>query len=396
MFETLSVAAPDPILGLSETFKKDPNPDKINLSVGVYKDSKGATPIFRAVKEAEKRLCDSEKTKSYLSIEGSGEYGEAVQRLLFGPDHEIVASKRALTAHTPGGTGGLRVASDFIARMFPGRKIWMSDPTWANHPNIFAAAGLECGNYPYFDPTANDLDFQAMIDALRKIPEGDVILLHGCCHNPSGIDPTVEQWGEIAKVVAERRLIPLVDFAYQGLADGLREDAEGFLQLCRPGQEILIASSFSKNFGLYNERVGALTVVAADADCAERAMGHIRTCIRCNYSNPPFHGAGIVVSILGDPGLRADWESEVAEMRARINGMRTLFVKTLAAKGVDRDFSFIIRQRGMFSFSGLTKEQVERLKKEYAIYIVGSGRINVAGMTESNMDRLCEAIASVL
>ncbi|MCB9781389.1 MAG: aspartate/tyrosine/aromatic aminotransferase [Candidatus Omnitrophica bacterium] len=396
MFESLVEPTPDAILGLTEAFKKDSNPEKINLSVGVYKDSKGVTPIFRAVKEAEKRLTDLEKSKGYLPINGSEEYGNAVQALLFGEGHEIVSSSRAATAHTPGGTGGLRVAADFLVRMYPGKKIWISDPTWANHPNIFQAAGLEIETYPYFDASKNDLDFDSMIQALGQIPEGDAVLLHGCCHNPTGIDPSVEQWKEIAKVVGERGLLPLVDFAYQGLADGLTEDAVGFLNLCQPGRELLIASSFSKNFGLYNERVGALTVVAADSASAEKAIGHIKTCIRCNYSNPPFHGGGIVTTILNDAALRKDWESEVAEMRVRINGMRTLFVKTLADKGVDRDFGFITRQRGMFSFSGLTKDQVERLKKEYAIYIVGSGRINVAGMTEDNMGRLCDAIKTVL
>ncbi|MCA9424832.1 MAG: aspartate/tyrosine/aromatic aminotransferase [Candidatus Omnitrophica bacterium] len=396
MFESLVEPTPDAILGLTEAFKKDSNPEKINLSVGVYKDSKGVTPIFRAVKEAEKRLTDLEKSKGYLPINGSEEYGNAVQALLFGEGHEIVSSSRAATAHTPGGTGGLRVAADFLVRMYPGKKIWISDPTWANHPNIFQAAGLEIETYPYFDASKNDLDFDSMIQALGQIPKGDAVLLHGCCHNPTGIDPSVEQWKEIAKVVGERGLLPLVDFAYQGLADGLTEDAVGFLNLCQPGRELLIASSFSKNFGLYNERVGALTVVAADSASAEKAIGHIKTCIRCNYSNPPFHGGGIVTTILNDAALRKDWESEVAEMRVRINGMRTLFVKTLADKGVDRDFGFITRQRGMFSFSGLTKDQVERLKKEYAIYIVGSGRINVAGMTEDNMGRLCDAIKTVL
>ncbi len=396
MFEALAEAKPDAILGLTEAFKKDSNPDKINLSVGVYKDSSGVTPIFRAVKEAEKRLIQDEKTKGYLAINGSEEYGRAVQTLLFGEGHEILSFGRGATAHTPGGTGGLRVASDFIVRMFPGKKIWISDPTWANHPNIFSAAGLEIETYPYFDPSNNGLDFSSMIAALRRIPSGDVVLLHGCCHNPTGIDPTLDQWKEIGDVVEEKGLLPLVDFAYQGLADGLKDDAAGFLNLCRPGQEMLVASSFSKNFGLYNERVGALTLVGADSESANKAMGHIKTVIRCNYSNPPFHGAGIVTTVLNDPALYKDWDSEVAEMRARINGMRKLFVETLAAKGVGRDFSFITGQRGMFSFSGLTKDQVERLKNEYAIYIVGSGRINVAGMTESNMDRLCEAIKSVL
>jgi len=396
MFESLETAKPDAILGLTEAFKKDPNPAKINLSVGVYADAEGKTPVLSSVKKAEERILKQEKTKGYLPIPGDPQYGAAVQELLFGKGHEIVASKRAATAHTPGGTGALRVAGDFVKTMFPGKKMWMSDPTWPNHPGVFSAAGLEIETHPYFDAANNSLDFKAMMAAVEKIPKGDVLLLHGCCHNPTGIDPAPDQWRKIADVIQQRGILPLVDFAYQGLGVGLVEDATGLLELCRPGCEMLIASSFSKNFGLYRERVGALTVVGSSEEGAQKALGHIKTCIRANYSNPPSHGGAIITTIIGDPDLRKEWEGEVKGIRDRINGMRTLFVDTLKAKGVKRDFSFIKNQRGMFSFSGLTKEQVERLKKEYAIYIVGSGRINVAGMTPGNMDRLCEAIAAVL
>lgn len=396
MFENFTPAPPDAILGLTEAFKKDPNPKKINLGVGVYKDAQGRTPVLDSVKRAEEYLLANENTKNYLSIDGSPEYAVAVQELLFGANHEILASGRSVTAQAPGGTGALRVAADFIARQFPGKRVWLSDPTWPNHPSVFKAAGLEVGTYPYFDAVANGIKFEAMLAAIRAMPAGDVLLLHGCCHNPTGADLTVAQWQQIADVVAERKLLPLIDFAYQGFGDGLEEDAAGMRLMCRPGQELLIASSFSKNFGLYNERVGALTLVANTTQAADLALGHLKLAIRANYSNPPAHGAAIVTTILRDPTLRAQWEEEVTEMRDRINQMRHLFVETLNEKGVQQDFSFIARQRGMFSFSGLTPDHVKALREQHAVYIVGSGRISVAGMTEGNMDALCTAIAAVL
>lgn len=396
MFETFTPAPPDAILGLTEAFKKDPNPKKVNLGVGVYKDAQGRTPVLASVKQAEERLLQNENSKNYLSIDGSPEYAAAVQELLFGAGHEVLTSGRAVTAQAPGGTGALRIAADFIARMFPGKRVWLSDPTWPNHPSVFKAAGLEVGTYPYFDAAANGVKFDAMLAAIKAMPAGDVLLLHGCCHNPTGADLSVAQWQQIAAVVAERKLLPLVDFAYQGFGDGLDEDAVGMRAMCQPGQEVLIASSFSKNFGLYNERVGALTLVANTPAAAELALGHIKLAIRANYSNPPSHGAAIVTTILRDPALRAQWEGEVTEMRDRINQMRHLFVETLNEKGVTQDFSFIANQRGMFSFSGLTPDHVKALREQFGVYIVGSGRISVAGMTEGNMDYLCAAIAAVL
>ena len=396
VFEKLEMAPPDPILGLTEAFKKDPNPQKINLGVGVYKDESGETPIFSSVKKAEQILIQREKSKTYLPINGSPEYASAVQKMIFGESSPLVTDGRAATAHTPGGTGALRVAGDFLKGLKGnGARIWMSEPTWENHKGVFGAAGLEISGYPYYDAATQSLNFSGMMDALNRIPEGDIVLLHGCCHNPTGIDPTLAQWERIADVVAARKLLPLVDFAYQGLADGIREDAAGLLALCQRCPELLIASSFSKNFGLYNERVGALTLVAADADAAAAALSQLKLCIRANYSNPPAHGAAIVATIWNDPELRAEWEGEVKAMRERINEMRSLFVETLADKGVARDFSYIARQRGMFSFSGLTPEQVATLRQRYSIYIIDSGRINVAGMTADNMDRLCQAIAEV-
>jgi aspartate/tyrosine/aromatic aminotransferase len=308
----------------------------------------------------------------------------------------VLASKRAGTAQTPGGTCALRVAGDFIKTRLPGASIWISDPTWANHASIFEAAGLQVRKYPYYDKDNKCLAFDAMMGALGQVPKGDAVLLHGCCHNPTGMDPDAAQWRAIADLAAERGFLPFFDFAYHGLADGLEEDALGLREFCRPGCELLIASSFSKNFGLYNERVGALTLVAATQDAAVKAFAHVEKVIRANYSNPPFHGGAIVAMVLNDPALRAQWEDEVTAIRDRINGMRTLFVETLKAKGVRRDVSFITTQRGMFSFSGLTKDQVLTLRSKYALYIVDSGRINVAGMTPSNMDRICNAIADVL
>ena len=396
MFEKVQIAPPDPILGLTETFKADPNPDKINLSVGVYKDATGQTPVLETVKEAERRILEQEDSKGYLPMTGEPVYCARVQELLFGEDHEIIASKRAATAQCPGGTGALRVAGDYLHLLHPGSKIWLSDPTWANHNTIFTAAGLECKKYAYRDPATNGLDFDAMYESIKKIPQGDTILLHGCCHNPTGIDPTPEQWGAIGDLLAEQGVLPLVDFAYQGLANGIEEDRAGLLELTKKVKQMLVCSSFSKNFGLYRERTGALTVIADDANQANTVMSQVKLRIRYNYSNPPSHGGQIAAVILSDQKLKTQWIEEVAAMRSRINEMRHQFVKTLKDKGVTQDFSSIIDQRGMFSFSGLTKDQVDRLREEYSIYIVGSGRINVAGMTPDNMDRLCEAIKSVL
>lgn len=396
MFEGVSPAPPDAILGLTEAFRKDPNPKKINLGVGVYKDESGRTPVLDSVKQAEERLLQTEATKSYLDIAGSPEYAAAVQSLLFGDDHEVLKSKRAVTAQAPGGTGALRIAAELLARLAPGKRIWISDPTWPNHPSVFRAAGLEVAVYPYFDAALNGINTEKFMAALEQIPEGDILLIHGCCHNPTGSDLSLEQWARVGEIVAERQLLPLIDFAYQGFANGLREDAAGMLNVIRPGSEALVASSFSKNFGLYNERVGALTLLARDEAAAQSVLSHLKQTIRANYSNPPAHGAAIVTTVLTDPTLRAQWETEVSAMRERINTMRHLFVETLNEKGVDRDFSFIANQRGMFSFSGLNADQVKALRDEYAIYVVGGGRINVAGMSEANMDYLCGAIAEIL
>ena len=396
MFEKVLAAPADPILGLTEEFKKDARAEKINLGVGIYKNEDGQTPVLATVKKAEAALLENEKTKSYLTIEGTSEYGLAVQKLLFGADAEIGTAQRAKTAQAPGGTGALRVAGEFIKRQLGDVKIWISNPTWANHNGVFSAAGIETAQYSYYNAETKDKDFAGMVADLEKASEGDIVLLHGCCHNPTGIDPTAEEWEVLAKLVAEKKLLPLFDFAYQGFAKGVEEDAAGLRTFAKYNKEILVASSFSKNFGLYNERVGAFTLVAESADVANTAFSQVKSIIRSIYSNPPAHGSAVVTHLLGDAELRADWEAEVAEMRDRIQGMRELFVATLKEQGGDADFTFIERQNGMFSFSGLTKEQVTRLKEEFAIYIVGSGRISVAGMTKSNMLPLCKGIAAVL
>ncbi|MCC9606019.1 aspartate/tyrosine/aromatic aminotransferase [Blastopirellula sp. JC732] len=396
MFQNVQTAPPDSILGLNEAFRNDPNPEKINLSVGVFKDANGVTPVLDCVKEAERRLVSDEKTKSYLPIDGRPEYCRLVRELMLGADHEINAASRGVTVQTPGGTGALRVAADFLAKNLPGRRVWISQPTWPNHPSIFAAAGIETVGYPYFDKASNGLAFGEMMEALEKVPSGDVVLLHGCCHNPSGIDPTPEQWKEIAELIHRRDLLPLVDFAYQGFGDGLCEDAAGLAALAQPGQELLVCSSFSKNFGLYNERVGALTAVAGDSAAATAVLSQLKNAIRANYSNPPTHGGAVVETILSDATLKSQWEGELTAMRDRINGMRTLLVETMKKVGVDRDFSFIANQKGMFSFSGLNPVQVDELRSKFAIYIVGSGRINVAGISETNVEKLCNAIKAVL
>ncbi|MDS1860645.1 amino acid aminotransferase [Vibrio vulnificus] len=396
MFEKVVAAPADSILGLTEEFKKDPRAEKINLGVGIYKTEQGETPVLATVKKAEAALVETEKTKSYLTIEGTAEYALAVQKLLFGADAELINAQRAKTAQAPGGTGALRVAGEFIKRQLGDVKIWISNPTWANHHGVFRAAGLETVEYAYYNPETKDKDFAAMLTDLEKASAGDVVLLHGCCHNPTGIDPTAQEWEALAKLVADKGLLPLFDFAYQGFAKGVEEDAQGLRTFAKFNKEILVASSFSKNFGLYNERVGAFTLVAESQEIAETAFSQVKAIIRSIYSNPPAHGSAVVTYILNDAALRAEWEAEVAEMRDRIQEMRELFVATLKEEGVAADFSFIERQNGMFSFSGLNKDQVARLKEEFAIYIVGSGRISVAGMTKSNMGPLCKAIAAVL
>ncbi|MCD9556424.1 aspartate/tyrosine/aromatic aminotransferase [Photobacterium carnosum] len=396
MFEKITAAPADPILGLTDEFKADPRTHKINLGVGIYKNEAGNTPVLTTVKKAEAILLAQETTKSYLGIPGTPEYGLAVQQLLFGADSTLIAEKRIQTAQAPGGTGALRVAAEFIKRQLGDVTVWISNPTWANHHGVFGAAGLETKTYGYYNAQVKDIDFDATIADLNQANAGDVVLFHGCCHNPTGIDPTNQQWQTLAKLCLEKDLLPMFDFAYQGFAQSVEEDAQGLRIFADQMPELLVASSFSKNFGLYNERVGAFTLVAKNTEQATISFSQVKSIARVIYSNPPAHGAAIVTQILNDTVLRAEWEQEVTEMRDRIQEMRVLFVATLKQCGVNTDFSFIERQNGMFSFSGLNQDQVKRLKDEFAIYIVGSGRISVAGMTKSNMLPLCQGIAAVL
>ncbi|HHU0687763.1 TPA: amino acid aminotransferase [Serratia marcescens] len=396
MFEKITAAPADPILGLTDIFRADARPNKINLGIGVYKDETGKTPVLTSVKKAEQYLLENETTKNYLGIEGIPAFASCTQELLFGKESPIVTARRARTAQTPGGTGGLRVAADFIANQTSAKRIWISNPSWPNHKNVFSAVGLEVLEYAYYDAANHALDFDGLLNSLKQAQAGDVVLFHGCCHNPTGIDPTAEQWAQLAELSVANGWLPLFDFAYQGFANGLEEDAQGLRIFAAKHQELIVASSYSKNFGLYNERVGACTIVAADAETADRAFSQVKAAIRANYSNPPSHGAAVVATILGNDALRAMWEQELTDMRQRTHRMRQLFVNTLQEKGAQQDFSFIIQQNGMFSFSGLTKEQVLRLREEFGVYAVNSGRVNVAGMTPDNMAPLCEAIVAVL
>jgi aspartate/tyrosine/aromatic aminotransferase len=395
MLDAVQPAPPDPILGLSAAFDQDPNPDKINLGVGEFRDADGGTPILESVREAEAHVVATETSKKYLPIDGTPEYGHHVRALLFGTTGED-HGPRCATVQAPGGTGALRVAADFVHRQFPAARVWLSDPTWANHPQIFAAADVDVASYAYYDSVTRRVDVERLIASLDEVQAGDVVLLHGCCHNPTGADLTTDDWTRVGEALASSGAMPLVDFAYQGFGDGLEEDAAGLRALSQTVPELFVASSFSKNFGLYRERVGALTAVTASSEAAARVLSQLKICVRTSFSNPPAHGSAIVTEILSDAGRRERWASEVAAMRDRINGMRQLLVDRLAAHDAPGDFSFIVRQRGMFSFSGLEATQVERLRDEHGVYVVGSGRINVAGITPANVDYLCAAIAAVL
>jgi aspartate/tyrosine/aromatic aminotransferase len=392
----LTPAAPDPILGLAESFKADNRAGKVNLSVGVYVDDSGVTPVIPSVLEAERRLLEKAGSKGYLPIDGRPGFKAAVRDLIFGVDNEIVTSGRSATAQTPGGTGALRVAADFLMQTGSAKTIWLSEPTWPNHPQLFTMAGFALRTYPYLDETGRRLDVGRMLGALRTAVPGDVVLLHGSCHNPSGVDPDPETWAAIGEIIIQRELLPVVDFAYQGFGFGLREDADWLTGLARPGLEFLVCSSYSKNFALYNERVGALTIVAADPARAAAALSHLKIAIRSNYSNPPAHGGDIVETILTDAALRARWEVDLAEMRNRILGNRAALVDALVAADVPGQWEPLRHQRGMFALLGLSSDQVARLRDEFAVYVVGRGRINVAGLTGGNMAHVVAAVKAVI
>lgn len=394
MFESVPTAPPDPILGLAEAFQKDDRTEKINLTTGVFKDDAGNTPVLECVKAAEAFILEAEKSKGYLGIGGLESYNSQVKKLVFGGD---VDPARVCTFQTPGGTGALRVAADFLARNYPKSKVLLSSPTWPNHPTIFEAAGLRIESFSYLASDRRNLDFSALMDSLGKTAnEGDIICLHACCHNPTGVDLDADQWKHLAEFTSERKLLPLVDFAYQGFGQGLEEDRSSITELLKHHDELLVCSSYSKNFGLYSERTGALSVVCKDSNVTAAVGSSVKQCIRCNYSNPPRHGASIVSTILDSDELTQQWHAELAAMRDRIHATRADFVQCLKDRGCSTDFSFLLRQKGMFSFSGLTPMEVDQLRGDFGVYIVGSGRINVAGITSGNMESLAKAVAQVL
>ncbi len=397
MFENLTSAPPDAILGLTESWKKDPNARKINLGVGIYKDDKGQTPVLESVKTAEARILVSASTKSYMPIGGAPEYGRLVQDLILGADHAAISEGRIRTAHTPGGTGGLRVGADFLKKVRGNQAtVWVSRPTWANHKGIFEAAGFTVKEYGYYQPATRGLDEAALLTDLEAIPAGDIVVLHVCCHNPTGVDLDNAQWNKVAAIAARKGWLPFLDFAYQGFGHGVEEDREGLLAIVKACPEVIVSSSFSKNFGLYQDRTGALSVIAANRQQADIAFSHVEIAIRVNYSNPPAHGGLIVTTILSDESLKGQWLEELSGMRRRIAEVRSTFVQSLKDHGIAKDYSFISRQKGMFSFSGFSDEQVGFLRDKKSIYIVKGGRISVAGITSQNIGYLCESIAEML
>jgi aromatic-amino-acid transaminase len=397
MFQHLEPYAGDPILSLNEAFQADPRPGKINLSIGIYFDDEGRIPVLASVHAAEAQMLAAGGPKPYLPIEGSAAARSAVQALLFGAGHEALASGRVATLQTVGSSGGLKVGADFIKRWLPGSAVWVSDPTWDNHRAMFEGAGVEVHTYPYYDPAApGGLDFDGMLAKLRTLPARSVVLLHACCHNPTGVDLTAAQWQALVPVLRERELLPYLDLAYQGYGDGIDEDAAAVRLLASAGLTFFVANSFSKSMSVYGERAGALSVVCADAAEAALVLGQLKATVRRNYSSPAIHAAGIVARVLGDPALRSAWEADVAAMRARILDMRKSLHGVLQARLPGRDFGYFLSQRGMFSYTGLSAAQVDRLREEFGVYLVRSGRMCVAGLNTGNVERTAAAMAAVL
>ncbi|WP_151637250.1 amino acid aminotransferase [Noviherbaspirillum aerium] len=396
LFSAIEMAPRDPILGITEAFNADKNPNKVNLGVGVYYDDNGKVPLLDCVRKAETQLMEKPAPRSYLPIDGLAVYDKAVQELVFGADSAVVQEKRAVTVQALGGTGALKIGADFLKRFSPDSQVWISDPSWENHRALFEAAGFTVNNYPYYDPATRGVNFSGMLNALKEMPAGSIVLLHACCHNPTGADLTEEQWTEVINVVTQRGLIPFLDMAYQGFGDGIEEDGKVVRRFAEAGGPLLVSNSFSKSFSLYGERVGALSIAAVSADEASRVLSQLKRVVRTNYSNPPLHGGQVVASALSNPELRQLWEDELAGMRVRIREMRQALVDKLKSKAPGHDFDFVIKQRGMFSYSGLTKEQVGRLRDEYSIYAVDTGRICVAALNSKNIDAVVDAIAKVL
>ena len=396
LFAAVEMAPRDPILGLNEQFAADARPNKVNLGVGVYTDEHGKLPLLRCVAAAEKQLMQAPKPRGYLPIDGIAAYDQAVQALVFGADSDAVASGRIATVQALGGTGGLKVGADFLKRVNPGAKVLISDPSWENHRALFTNAGFTVETYPYYDAATRGVNFAAMLAALNAAPAGTIVVLHACCHNPTGADLTPDQWDQVVEAVKSRGLVAFLDMAYQGFGDGIAEDGAAVRRFLGSGQDFFVATSFSKSFSLYGERVGALSVVCENPDEAARVLSQLKIVIRTNYSNPPTHGAQVVATVLTTPALRALWEQELAGMRQRIKAMREALKARLEAAGVSGDLGYITRQKGMFSYSGMSAAQMQRLRSEFGIYGVDSGRICVAALNEQNLDAVASAIAQVM
>ncbi len=396
MFSHVEPFAGDPILSLNEDFQKDPRAHKINLSIGIYFDDAGRIPVLESVKRAEAKVVAEGGPKPYLPIEGAANFRAAVQALLFGADHEAVKSGRVATIQSVGSSGGLKVGADFIARWFPGSGVWVSDPTWDNHRSMFEGAGLAVQSYPYYDAKTGGVRFADMLAALDTLPPKSIVLLHACCHNPTGVDLTRSQWDELIPLLKRRNLIPYLDLAYQGFGDGIAEDAYAIRAIAAAGLPAFVANSFSKSMSVYGERAGALSVVCPDAKQAALVLGQLKFTVRRNYSSPPIHGGQIVARVLTDPELRPLWETELAAMRTRMLAMRQTLHGVLSAKLPGRDFGYFLSQRGMFSYTGLSAAQVDRLREEFAVYLIRSGRLCVAGLNKGNVEATAQAIAAVM
>jgi aromatic-amino-acid transaminase len=396
VFTAVEPYAGDPILSLNEAFQKDPRDGKVNLSIGIYFDDAGRIPVLDCVKQAEAQMLAESGPKPYLPIEGSAAMRSAVQGLLFGAHHPAVKAGRVATLQTVGSSGGLKVGADFIKRWLPNSGVWVSDPTWDNHRAMFEGAGVAVNTYPYYDASTGGVRFGAMLAALDALPAASIVLLHACCHNPTGVDLSAAQWAELIPVLKRRGLIPYLDIAYQGYGDGIEEDAFAIRAVADAGLTAFVANSFSKSMSLYGERAGALSVVCESAEEAERVLGQMKATVRRNYSSPAIHAAGIVSRVLGDAPLRAAWEADVAGMRTRIQAMRKSLHAVLSAKKPGRDFGYFLSQRGMFSYTGLSAAQVDRLREEFGVYLVRSGRICVAGLNTGNVERTAAAMAAVL
>ncbi len=396
LFSSIEMAPRDPILGITEAYNADANPAKVNLGVGVYTDDNGKVPLLECVKRAEAQLNAAAAPRSYLPIDGLASYDKLVQALVFGVDAPAVTEGRAITVQSLGGTGGLKIGADFLKRFSPDAEVWISDPSWENHRALFESAGFVVKTYPYYDAASRGVNFTGLLKALEGARAGTVIVLHACCHNPSGVDLTDSQWDQVIEVVGRRQLVPFLDLAYQGFSRSIDEDGAVVRRFAATGRALLVSNSFSKSFSLYGERIGAFNLVASSREEAQRILSQIKRVVRTNYSNPPTHGAQIVATVLGTPELRALWENELSGMRDRIKAMRQSFVAKLKARLPAQDFSFVAHQNGMFSFSGLSQAQVARLKSEFSVYAVDSGRICVAALNTRNIDTVVEAIASVL